>query len=139
VNTYVKVVFGIVPACFLTVGALMFTGLTVTFFERAMIGAAVIGTIGLIWSLVGYRRRAAAIVLVMLGIGICASLVGTRQGIIIMVGDVNRGGLTTTQDIVVRLLVIFWSMAGPAIVGSIQAWGAVRALRGDRNSGSRSR
>src|SRR4029078_13196203 len=75
-----KIVFGVIPACFLLIMGLVFAGLVSTTYQKGLLATAVLGSCGLIWSLVGYSRRTAALVLVLVFFGVLGVLVGGLVG-----------------------------------------------------------
>jgi len=125
-----KIVLGIIPACLFLVMALVFAGLISTTYQKGLLVAAVLGSCGLIWSLVGYSRRAAALVLALLLIGVLGVLVGGLVGAVD--GFVTAAHNNTTGSslaVLGRALLLSWLILGPAVVGLVEARGAVRVLR----------
>ena len=127
---FVQVVLGLVPACLVTLSGLLFLGLISTTFQQILIVSAVLGTSGLIWSLVGYSRKTAVLVLVLLLVGIGGVLLGGLTGAIsgLMIASGN-GQLGSPASLLLRLLVACWIIFGPTAVGLYQARRAIQVLR----------
>jgi hypothetical protein len=126
-----KIVLGVVPACLITLSALLFGVFITSEFQKFLLASALLGTTGLIWSIVGYSRKSAAVVLTLLLIGIVgilwAGIYGELSG---LQADAQNGKLDTSISLLFRLLISSWLILGPAFVGAIQANRAVRCLRG---------
>jgi hypothetical protein len=125
-----KIVFGVIPAgLFLAVG-LVFAGLISTTYQKGLLATAVLGSCGLIWSLVGYSRRSAALVLVLLLIGVLGMLVGGLIGAVDgFVTAAHNNTIGSPVAVLLRGLLLSWLILGPAVVGLVEARRAVRVLR----------
>ena len=129
-RTSAKLIFGVVPACLLTLTGLLFFGLVATWYQKALLASAIIGTCGLLWSLAGYSRKMAVLVLVMLVVGIIGVLVGGLGGAIsAFARAATNENLGPPGAILVRILIICWLTLGPTVVGFGQAMQAARVLR----------
>ena len=125
-----KIALGVVPACLLTLTGLAFLGLAASPYQKALIASAVIGTCGLLWSLIGYPRKMAVLILVMLVVGITGVLVGgLGGGMSALPRHVTHQSLASVAALSVRILIMCWLILGPAVVGFVQALQAARVLR----------
>lgn len=121
-----QLLFGVIPACLLTMMGIAFAGLASSTLQKILIAGAVIGTCGLIWSLVGYSRKAAAVVLCALLVGIAGALSGGLIAVVTALGRYDQLGMSAT---LLQLLLASWICLGPAIVGILQARRAAQRLR----------
>ena len=125
-----KIVFGVIPACLFLVMGLAYASLISTTYQKGLLATAVLGSCGLIWSLVGYSRRTAALVLVMLLVGVLGVLVGGVVGAIDgLVTAAHNSNTGSPLAVLLRALLLSWLILGPAVVGLVQARRAVRVLR----------
>jgi hypothetical protein len=125
-----KIVFGVIPACFLLIMGLVFAGLVSTTYQKGLLATAVLGSCGLIWSLVGYSRRTAALVLVLLLFGVLGVLVGGLVGGVDgFVTAAHNNTIGSPLTVLLRALLLGWLILGPALVGLVEARRAVRVLR----------
>jgi hypothetical protein len=97
--------------------------------QKVGLASAVLGTCGLIWSLVGYSRRTAALVLILLLVGVVGVLAGLYGAINASARAADNNNLGSPGAISLRLLAMSWLLLGPAIVGLVQARRAVQVLR----------
>lgn len=95
-----------------------------------MLAMAVLGSCGLIWSLVGYSRRVAALVLVLLLLGVLGVLVGGLIGAVDgFITAAHNKSIGSPLAALLRGLLLSWLILGPAVVGLVEARRAVRLLR----------
>ena len=127
---YAKFVLGVVPGGLLLLTGLAFAGLVSTPYQKGLLISAVLGMCGMIWSLIGYSRSRAALVLVMLLVGVLGVLVGGGVGAISALRtDAYNDNIGSPLVLLLRLLLVSWLILGPAVVGLVQARRAVQALR----------
>jgi hypothetical protein len=130
-RTGFKIVFGLIPACLLTLAGLAFANLISTTYQTVLLTAGLAGTCGLVWSLVGHSRKAAPVVLLMLFIGMAGVLVGGISGAISALEiDRYNGQLGSPAELTLRLMAVAWFILGPTVVGLVQARRAIQMLRG---------
>jgi hypothetical protein len=129
-RTATKVILGVVPACLMTTGGLLFSGFIATAYQWSLLAAAMIGTAGLIWSLTNYPHKIALLVLVSLLVGIVGILVGGLGGAASAFAiDVHNGRVGSPVVLVLRMLLIGWLVIGPIAVAIIQARHSLLRLR----------
>ena len=129
-RTATKVILGVVPACLMTGGGLLFSGFIATAYQWSLLAAAMIGTAGLIWSLTDYPRKTALLVLVSLLIGMVGMLVGGLGGAVsAFANDVYNGRVGSPVVLVGRVLLIGWLVIGPVAIAIIQARHSLLRLR----------
>jgi hypothetical protein len=125
-----KIVFGVIPASLFVMMGWVFFGLTSTGYQKGLLATAVLGSCGLIWSLVGYSRRTAALVLVLLLVGVLGVLVGGLVGAVDgFVTAAHNNTIGPPLSVLLRALLLCWLILGPVVVGLLEARRAVRVLR----------
>jgi hypothetical protein len=125
-----KIVFGVLPAgLFLLTGSVA-VGLISSTHQKALLATGVLGSCGLIWSLLGYTRRTAAVVLLLLLLGVLGVLVGGLWGAIDgFVRAAHNNTMGSPLEVALRVVLLSWLILGPAVVGLVEACRAVRVLR----------
>ena len=94
------------------------------------VAAALMGTTGLIWSVIGHSKKSAPLVLALLVIGIVSVLAGGVPGAFFgLENDLRNDNLGSPVDVALRLFVVSWLVVAPAIVGFFQARRAIEMLR----------
>jgi hypothetical protein len=85
------------------------------------------GTTGIVWSLARPTGRTAAVVLMLLSVGILASLFPILAFIGMLFGGASALRLPSTSAPAVQALAIAWLFFGPFVVGCLQFWRVANA------------
>lgn len=120
-----KYLLGVVPAVFLLLLALIGAPFLArgSFFGMVMVLSAVLGMSGLVWSFLGYSRKKAALVLLLLLIGVLAVLGVAYAGpFLALLRETRNDQLRAHPWTVLKILLLSWLFLGPAVVGLMQAW-----------------
>lgn len=129
-----KYLLGMVPAVIL---------LTLALFGAPFLGptlavSALLGMCGLIWSFIGYSRKTAALVLLLLLIGVFTVLGGTYVGpLSVFLSDARSGELGALPSVMLRVMLLSWLFLGPAVLGVMQVWRVAGVLWGRQHRGDR--
>lgn len=123
-----KYLLGVVPAVILFTLALfgapfLFLLVGASLLTVALVLSALLGMCGLVWSFIGYSRKTAALVLVLLLIGVLGALAGAYIGPLggTLLWDASNGQLEPLPWLLLKVLLLSWLFLGPAVVGLMQA------------------
>jgi hypothetical protein len=104
---FVQIIFGVIPAFVMTVGAMMLLAITADWHAILFLGA-VLGTIGLCWAIFGYEQASARKVLILLVIGEITMLTPFASALLLIL----------SQHIDLWRMAALGLTFGPAIIGA---------------------
>jgi hypothetical protein len=111
-----QVIFGLIPAFVLVIGAMMLPIVGASW-EAILFVGAVLGSAGLCWAMFGYGQRSAKWVLLLLGIGELTMLLPLTAAL-----------STLSEPIDAWTLAVLYLTLGPFIIGAIHVFASAKQV-----------
>lgn len=96
--------------------------------DTLLMASGVAGTAGLVWSVRGYGRNKAVLIILLLLTGVAG--MGAFAVLLLQGWSIGSNGRRILSPSFLGSTALFaWFVIGPIVVGLLQTWGAIRALR----------